>query len=241
MLLGNKLADFNTKDNVVFNTILNTYIPNMGDYNITFVKDVNKLMVQYQNLIKSVGKKYSKYCHSYDDKKELFSFILECFVTLVIEFSMSNTMDFQGFISRMLNLRVRGSFISKKKRQSLRESTIKTGSMTVSDMIDIKMLEDKIYLESTYRKKPNVDDYHSEVVTYKGQKELDDSIISLKEQLQESYHFNAIINNLVDLLSKGYSKEYCINCLSKVYKKCLVEENYKILKNDLSKIYNIKS
>ena len=86
-----------------------------------FVRDVDRLYVQYTNLRHKV---YNSYKDNFSDEatqQELKSYIDEQFVKLTKEYEINGDIDFPGYIKRMLNQRVRGTFLKNKFRDNNRE------------------------------------------------------------------------------------------------------------------------
>ena len=86
-----------------------------------FVRDVDRLYVQYTNLRHKV---YNSYKDNFSDEatqQELKSYIDEQFVKLTKEYEINGDIDFPGYIKRMLNQRVRGTILKNKFRDNNRE------------------------------------------------------------------------------------------------------------------------
>lgn len=86
-----------------------------------FIRDVDRLYVQYTNLRHKV---YNSYKDNFSDEatqQELKSYIDEQFVKLTKEYEINGDIDFPGYIKRMLNQRVRGTFLKNKFRDNNRE------------------------------------------------------------------------------------------------------------------------
>lgn len=86
-----------------------------------FVRDVDRLYVQYTNLRHKV---YNSYKDNFSDEatqQELKSYIDEQFVKLTKEYEINGDIDFPGYIKRMLDQRVRGTFLKNKFRDNNRE------------------------------------------------------------------------------------------------------------------------
>ena len=230
---------YNSDNKNVYNSIGNVYIEDK-DNKIKFQKDENKLLTQYSNLINSIGKKYASFCKNAQDREDLFSYIKECFITLVREYSMTNTYDFAGYIKRMLPMRVRGSYINKMKRLEKRESTLKGDSSSIESVIDAKSMISNDTSEVTLRKKPKKDEYTSYIVNHKVLPEVDTSILELKDILKKQPYYSKVTDKLIDSLSTGIAPEEAIKIVSDKlnisYK--AVKDNYFFLKDTLKKLYN---
>lgn len=88
-----------------------------------FVRDVDALYSQYKPLRLRVYKELASRLHNPADKEELTGFINEHFVRLVKEYDPSTEVDFPGYISIMLPMRARYSFMGSLKRVYTREGT----------------------------------------------------------------------------------------------------------------------
>lgn len=86
-----------------------------------FVRDVDRLYVQYTNLRHKVYNSYKDHFSDEATQQELKSYIDEQFVKLTKEYEINGDIDFPGYIKRMLNQRVRGTFLKNKFRDNNRE------------------------------------------------------------------------------------------------------------------------
>ena len=68
--------------------------------------DQEKLLLEYQPLIKAVYKKFSSYFNNYEDKLDLFNQVQYEFSRLVSEYDPRRGVDFPFYSKRMLNQRV---------------------------------------------------------------------------------------------------------------------------------------
>lgn len=134
------IKNHNTKSTNVFNSIGDYYSPDTLT-NITFVRDPEKLLVQYSNLIKSVFKKYNKYWTSLEDKKELYSYIVDTFIRLVYEYDINSGVDFPGYVKRLLETRVVHSYSLPEKEKRQRFSIVKSAEFTISDMLETQQTQ----------------------------------------------------------------------------------------------------
>lgn len=130
----------------------------------TFIKDPRALLYQYDNLIKKLGKQYSKNFSTYDDDEDLFAYIKEAFVKLVLEYQANNGVDFPGYIVKKLPLRIKYSYISKKFLHKSRMVLLQSGDYSINDLIDMiadhgegKVTTDKHNRVSHIQRVPKID------------------------------------------------------------------------------------
>lgn len=231
---------FNNEDKNVFNSIGDFYLSKANN-KISFVKNDEKLLKSYNNLIKNIGRKYDSYCTSEADRQDLYSYISECFLLLVHEFSLTNTMDFPGYINNMLNARVHGSYINKNVRRMDREAPIKQTEHSVEDLID-NYSENNSNIVVHYRKKTSKNDEVCRIAHTQVSNEIDTSILELIDTLQREGACTDIILDMILMFSKGADKATVIDSLADKYQlsKLQITDEYNILKEHLSSIYNIK-
>lgn len=101
---------YNSKDKNVFNSIGNIHGDN---FQVDFVKDPQKLIYQYHNLIYNLGKRYAHRFKNEADRQALFAYILDAFYSLVLEYDPKSGVDFPGYIDRKLKDRVYFSYVNK--------------------------------------------------------------------------------------------------------------------------------
>lgn len=234
-----KVVGYNSSDKNVYNSIGDLYVEDTN-HSLTFQKDEEKLLAQYSNLINSLGRKYASFCKTAQDREDLFSYIKECFITLVREYSMTNTYDFAGYIKRMLPMRVRGSYINKMRRHDKRESTLKGLDSSVESVIDAKSMISNDTSEVTIRKRPNKDEYTAYIVTHRTLPEIDDTIMELKDELKTNPYYSDVTSKLVDYLAVGITPEDAISRVANDYNIDIskVRDNFFMLKDTLKDMFN---
>lgn len=157
------IIGYNSKDKNVFNSIGNIY---SNSFNVDFVKDPDKLIYQYHNLIYNLGKKYAHRFSNETDRKALFSYIQDAFYTLVMEYDPKSGVDFPGYINRKLKDRVYFSYVNKLqpsgkpkeikvKGRLIRFDKNKLGKL--SKYPDLKI--SRIYIANPYKKLVEDQDY----------------------------------------------------------------------------------
>lgn len=100
-----------------------------------FLRDTDKLMVQYRNLRLSMYNQYKEYLPDQTTREEMRSYIDEQFIRLVKEYDIHGPVDFPGYIKIKLNYRVRHSYIQGEYRD--RERIFVTrNEFDVSNLID---------------------------------------------------------------------------------------------------------
>ena len=86
-------------------------------------RDVDTLYDKYMPLRKKIAGMLSGRLNRQVDKDDLISFVNEHFVRLVKEYDPTSNVDFPGYISIMLPLRARASFMGSLDRVYSRENT----------------------------------------------------------------------------------------------------------------------
>lgn len=142
--LKNDVIGYNTDDKNVFNSVGNVY---GDDLNVKFVKDPEKLLYQYDNLIRKIGKKYAWRFSNEVDRESLFAYIKETFCDLVVEYNPDSGVDFPGYIKHKLNYRVKKSYVNKiqpKKKPDNKNFPdvflLADGQTTVEDLMNHKQV-----------------------------------------------------------------------------------------------------
>ena len=115
-----------------------------GTNNIKFVRDPEKLLAQYSNLIKATAKKYNKYWASEADRKDLYSYIIDTFLSLVYEYDINSEVDFRGYIKRMLDIRVAKSYSIPEKEKRDHIFTLNSRRTSIEDLISAQQLSGKV-------------------------------------------------------------------------------------------------
>lgn len=100
-----------------------------------FVKNPAKLLYQYDNLLRAEGKRYAKWCHSKVDRENLYSYIKDAFLSLVIEYDPYSGVDFPGYIKGKLSLRIYNSYLTAERDYSYRNSLLKSSIYDASDLL----------------------------------------------------------------------------------------------------------
>lgn len=107
--------------------------------NIKFIKDPEKLYYQYHNLIFSLGKYYSQQFHMEADRQDLFSYIADAFISLVIEYDKNSGVDFAGYIDKALRARIKYSYIQREQTKAKR-TLLYNDRKTVEDELSDRQL-----------------------------------------------------------------------------------------------------
>lgn len=94
----------------------NRFLTNTEANTGVFARDVDKLFLQYKNLRMSLYNQYKGYLSDNATRSELWSYISEQFVRLVLEYEVNGEVDFPGYIKTKLELRVKNSFIKSNYR-----------------------------------------------------------------------------------------------------------------------------
>lgn len=113
----------------------NRYLVNTNEKTGVFLRDVDKLMLQYRNLRLSVYNQYKDYLPDPISRTELKSYIDEQFVRLVKEYDINGPVDFPGYIKTKLNYRVKHSYIKGEYRDRQRVFVPKN-DFDVSNLIE---------------------------------------------------------------------------------------------------------
>lgn len=108
--------------------------------NIKFIKDPEKLYYQYHNLIFSLGKYYSQQFHMKADRQDLFSYIADAFISLVIEYDKNSGVDFAGYIDKALRARIKYSYIQREQTKAKR-TLLYNDRKTVEDELSDRQIK----------------------------------------------------------------------------------------------------
>ena len=106
-----------------------------------YSRDSDKLFIQYKNLRVSLFNKYKGYLSDKTTQDELWSYINEQFVRLVLEFEINGQVDFPGYILSKLELRVKNSFIKGNFRDRNRIFVTKT-EFDVTNLLEAVVASD---------------------------------------------------------------------------------------------------
>lgn len=203
----NKVAGYNTTNKNVFTDLDGTYIGEHGK-NLTFLRNPTQLLKQYHNLIHKMGRQFGAVNMTNAERQDLYAYISEVFVDLVKEFDMSNSMDFPGYIARMLPTRIRGSYLDSVQNYKKHFSPIKNGNNTVEELLDYNYGKPKYTFsyssKSKYNRSPQRDGKMRgvliEALNDSNENELDTSRIEIKHYLNNADIQNPLIYKLVSLI-----------------------------------------
>lgn len=118
-----------------------------------------KLLREYEPLIKSVSKKFNNYFKNYEDKLDLYSQIQYEFIKLVQEYNPKRGIDFPYYIKRMLNQRTY-HYVTKQLKVVNSETCVEE----LADFIEAK------------------DYFEDDVELFEGLMSLDDNMVLGKKQ-----------------------------------------------------------
>lgn len=124
---------YNTSKNEIHASVKGIRDENLD---VTFVKDPEQLLYQYDNLIRSLGSRYSKWCKSKEDRENLYSYIKDAFISLVTEYDPLSGVDFPGYIKSKLSLRVYNSYLTSERDYVYRNTVLKNGEVTPTDILN---------------------------------------------------------------------------------------------------------
>lgn len=186
--MSKEIIGYNNSDKNVYNSIGGVKSTSLNK--IRFVKDPEKLLVQYDNLIRSLGKKYSKQFYNPSEVEDLFSYVKDAFVTLVKEYDINSEVDFAGYIKFTLEPRVHYSYTNMRISKSDRVTPLKASDYSVQDM-----LNGKEYLGSSV-----VTDKENVVTNITNVSEYDDSLFDLLDRMNSIIGLDAVDYAVVDLL-----------------------------------------
>lgn len=231
------VKNHNTNNSNTYNSVGGYYNPS-GTSKIKFVRDPEKLLVQYSNLIKATAKKYNKYWASEADRKELYSYIVDTFISLVYEYDINSEVDFQGYIKRMLDIRVNKSYSIPEKEKRDHISTLRSPVTTVENLVDAKQMEGSL-TNSTWFNSKNSDhkvadesgELHgvdSKLDSVNINDSLDTSLIELMDRLEHDDRIDYIqLQVMRYLIYNPYKQQDVLNYIGKRYhfsKKRMKEE-----------------
>lgn len=221
----------NTEQSNTYNSVGGYYNPN-GTDNISFVRDPNKLIAQYHNLIMGVTKKYTNFWKTSADKKDLYSYVVDTFVSLVYEYDINSEVDFQGYIKRMLDIRVAKSYSMPEKDKRDHIFTVKSPTISVENLIDAKTQDGGTTALTWYNSKKSPDKIKDDMGNKVGieskvdgatpNNEFDDSLILLVDALERDdrvnwyqlqllhaiINYDSSVNEIIHTLAKEYRVDY---------------------------------
>lgn len=186
--MAKDIIGYNSDNKNVYNSVGD--VQNVGLNTVRFVKDPEKLLVQYDNLIRSLGRKYSKQFYNPSEVEDLFSYVKDAFVTLVKEYDINSEVDFAGYIKFTLEPRVHYSYTNMRISKSDRVTPLKASDYSVQDM-----LNGKEYLGSSV-----VTDKENVVTNITNVSEYDDSLFDLLDRMNSIIGLDAVDYAVVDLL-----------------------------------------
>ena len=203
----------------------------------TFVKSPKKLLYQYSNLIKKLGKQYSKNFSTYDQDEDLFAYIKGAFIELVIEYDPYSSVDFPGYIVKKLPLRIKYSYISKKFLHHSRMVLLHSGDYSMNDLLDLiqshgsgQITTDKQNRVSRMQKVPRI--------SFAFKERIKDICRHVKMDNLDRLIFVYLIDgfskySLIVKLAQKYEKRHSI----KVYSSQVIRQHIKSLKKHLRNYY----
>lgn len=203
-------------------------------------------MKQYDNLIKSLGRKYGRFLNSEADRQELYSYIQDAFISLVKEYDISSDVDFPGYIVKMLEFRVGQSYSKPEQERKDHISPLKKEGTTIEGIVTGKQIAGKttdIGFKGNDTKGENGDIEPTAVrpVVYVPRvNEMDTSILELLDDLKSKTDISPIKVELVKEISENdpgilKAKENVANKLHVPLSE--VKQEYAELKSYLSLMY----
>jgi len=135
-----KKTGYNDEDKNVYNAVGGIY---GGDLKtVKFVRDPDKLLYQYQNLLHSLGHQYARFFPTQAEREDLYSYIQFAFLTLVKEYDPYSGVDFPGYVASKLALRVYYSYVKKETKRKEWNNPLKLSNVTVEDLIAYQELNE---------------------------------------------------------------------------------------------------
>lgn len=239
------IKNHNTRNSNTFNSVGGYYNPS-GTSNIKFVRDPEKLLAQYSNLIKYTAKKYNKYWATKADKDELYSYIVDTFISLVYEYDINSEVDFQGYIKRMLDIRVNKSYSMPEKEKRDHISTLRSPDINIENLIDSLQLEGDIKSTTWYNSRKSehtittdngeVLGIDSKLTSLKSDNSMDTSLIDLMDALEHDSHLDYFQLEIVrGLINSSASPEVILSSVATKYNQPLnkINDEYNDLKEVL--------
>lgn len=224
--MAKDIIGYNSDNKNVYNSVGD--VQNVGLNTVRFVKDPEKLLVQYDNLIRSLGRKYSKQFYNPSEVEDLFSYVKDAFVTLVKEYDINSEVDFAGYIKFTLEPRVHYSYTNMRISKSDRVTPLKASDYSVQDM-----LNGKEYLGSSV-----VTDKENVVTNITNVSEYDDSLFDLLDRMNSIIGLDAVDYAVVDLLMMNIKSvkqmhEYLLQNKEVDIPMSLLDKSFKKIRNYL--------
>lgn len=193
----------------VYNALGNEYIGG-SNHNLKFQRDPDKLLKQYSNFIRRMGKKFGNINMTYAERQDLYAYISEVFVDLVREFDMSNGMDFPGYIAQMLPTRIRGSYLDPAQDYKKHISPLKDPIKSIEDLADYYYGKSQYTFgyssKSTYKREKRRDGKVRGIVSQAVNRpivnEMDNSLAEIHTMLTSQGYNNPELHRMVDLIAK---------------------------------------
>lgn len=212
--MANKTG-YNDDEKNVFNELNGIYVGSKGN-KLTFLRDPEKLLKTYDNLIKSLGRLYggTDTKMSYADRQELYAYISEVFIDLVKEYDMENDVDFPGYILMMMKIRIRGSYLEHRRRYDQHITPLKSDAITVEDLIDYNYNQPKLSYGQSKKKNTVI----SKVIDLGGTNEIDEFTINTIRMIKNhSSHADVLIELVLMVGVEGYSLRESLETIKKEY------------------------
>lgn len=197
-------------------------------------------------MIKYTAKKYNKYWATKADKDELYSYIVDTFISLVYEYDINSEVDFQGYIKRMLDIRVNKSYSMPEKEKRDHISTLRSPDINIENLIDSLQLEGDIKSTTWYNSRKSehtittdngeVLGIDSKLTSLKSDNSMDTSLIDLMDALEHDSHLDYFQLEIVrGLINSSASPEVILSSVATKYNQPLnkINDEYNDLKEVL--------
>lgn len=226
---------FNSASKNVYNKIGNIILPDGASFN--FIKDPQSLFVQYNNLIRSLGKYYATIFPQIADKEDLFAYIADAFISLAIEYDPNSGVEFAGYIDTNLRKRIKYSYIQKYYKEKNRIKLLKSSDRDVSSIIAFRQVNktlSKTDKEGVVTDIPNTDlDFLND---------YDNSFEALLQQYESVVNLSTLDKLVLKAAYLGYNSprkitEYIETTYPDTYTTAKINQSYKNLKTFLSIYY----
>ncbi len=242
-------SGINTKAKNVYNNINGTYVGG-NTKKIEFLRDPNQLLKAYDNLIRKMGRKFSKPTMTQAEREDLYAYIKEVFIDIVLEYDMSSEVDFPGYVIRMLPARIRGSYLDKVQDYKYHISPVKNDSVSIESLADMQYSKPQLTfsysVKSQYQRELRRDGkyrgIYSEQLDRKTTNEMDESLLALESYLKGRHVESPVIWSLMYLIGDyGYSLEEAKQIVKDQYSLNDSQVNMDVaeLKHILSDYYHI--
>lgn len=224
------IIGYNNSKKNVYNSVGNVKSPSLDS--IRFMKDPEKLLVQYDNLIRSLGRKYSKQFYNPSEVEDLFSYVKDAFVTLVKEYDIGSEVDFAGYIKFTLEPRVKYSYVNMRIGKSDRVAPLKSSEYSIQDLITGK----------EYSGTAISTDKKNKVTKVESVSEYDDSLVQSLEVMNEAIGLDAIDYAVIDMLLmniKGANQmhDYLLNTKNLDIPKSILSKSYEKIRGYYKELY----